>query len=262
MINNAPIGIFDSGVGGLTVFKEIRKRFPTEDIIYFGDMARVPYGPKSKETIIQYSIQNAQFLLQKGVKIIVIACNTSSAMALDVLKNHTDVFVIGVIKAGAKKAVETTKTGRIGVIGTDGTVNSHAYLNAIKDIQSDVFVIEKSTPLFVPLAEEGWHESHITKQIAEIYLKDILAEDIDTLVLGCTHYPILKKTIQEVCGEKICLIDSAEAVSNDLKIYIDSHKNDTIGKNLFYVSDGADRFGHIASDVLGIKDFELSIVKI
>ena len=221
--NTIPIGIFDSGVGGLTVFKEIRRAFPTNDIVYFGDTARVPYGTKSKETIIEYSIQNARFLLQQGVEIIVIACNTASAFALESLQKVIDIPVIGVIDAGAEAALKATRNGKIGVIGTEGTVNSHAYRDAIRYQISgigyqdkptcyplkreetigdcpyereEIEVLEKACPLFVPLAEEGWHEHSVTQQVAEIYLSDLLKAGIDTLVLGCTHYPIIKNVIK------------------------------------------------------------------
>ena len=248
------IGIFDSGVGGLTVFKEIRKSFPYSDIVYFGDTARVPYGNKSRETIIEYSRQNANFLLDKGVNIIVVACNTSTAYALNVLQNMTQIPVIGVILSGAESAINATVIGRIGVIGTDGTINSHAYLNAIQAINSEIFVVEKSCPLFVPLAEEGWHDHQITKQVAEIYLAEILENNIDTLVLGCTHYPLLKTVIQEVCGDSIRLIDSAEAVVKKLEVETDMNK---LGKNMFYVSDNEERFAHITRNILKIEDFSI-----
>ena len=258
--NNNTIGIFDSGVGGLTVFKEIRKQFAASKIIYYGDTARVPYGSKSSTTIKNYSQQNTQFLLDNGVSIIIVACNTSTAYALESLQNMTDIPILGVIKPGAETAVKSTKTGRIGVIGTEGTINSHAYNNAIKMINNDIFVIEKSCPLFVPLAEEGWHDSPVTMQIAEIYLTDMLHNNIDTLVLGCTHYPILKQIIQKVCGDAITLIDSAEAVSKEMLNYLPMSTN-TIGENHFYVSDNIERFTHIAKKIINIENFHVSVRK-
>ncbi|MCL2062878.1 MAG: glutamate racemase [Candidatus Cloacimonetes bacterium] len=274
MIAKSPIGIFDSGVGGLTVFKEIRQSFLNEDIVYFGDTARVPYGTKSRETVIEYSKQNARFLINKNVKVIVVACNTSSAFALTDLQKITKIPVIGVIKAGAETAIKSTKNGKIGIIGTVGTVKSHAYKKTIEEIDKkssekikNLEIIEKACPLFVPLAEEGWHDHHITKQVAEIYLKEILEAGIDTLVLGCTHYPILKEIIRDVCGESIQLIDSAQAVTNELKKIIKTEE--TMGKdgdnnyhNDFFVSDYEDKFEFITRNILEIQNFSLSRVQL
>jgi len=276
-----PIGIFDSGVGGLTVFKEIRRCFPFEDIIYFGDTARVPYGSKSKNTIVSYSIQNARFLIENRVKVIVVACNTSSALALEELKAITNIPILGVIDAGAEMAVNTTKLGKIGVIGTEGTINSRAYHAAIKKLDKDVHIVEKACPLFVPLVEEGWHDNQITKQIIKVYLEDILLAGIDTLVLGCTHYPILKKSIQEVCGHNIHLIDSAEVVSkrlismlhqksstnNELINDVGSHqtfmdKESRPGLNYFYVSDNQKKFANIATNIMDIENFYIQEVSV
>lgn len=263
MDKQKPIGVFDSGVGGLTVFKEIRKTFTADDIVYFGDTARVPYGPKSKNTVIEYSIQNARFLIQQGVKVIVIACNTSSAVALKPLQDIINVPVIGVIEAGAETAIKTTKNGKIGVIGTDGTINSHAYFDAIKKINSDVEIFEKPCPLFVSLAEEGWHDHSVTKTVAEIYLADIIKQNIDTLVLGCTHYPILKNIIQDVCGNEISLVDSAQAIQEPLKnlLGLASSQNDS-GKDSFFVSDNEEKFSNIAKNILNINNFSLKKVKL
>jgi glutamate racemase len=236
------IGIFDSGVGGLTVFKEIRKSFPAEDIVYFGDTARVPYGSKSKNTIINYSVQNTNFLISKNVKVVIVACNSSTAIALEKLKKKFKIPIIGVIEPGAFSAVNKTKNKRIGVIGTDATINSHAYYKAIKQISGDINVIEKSCPLFVPLAEEGWQDTEIAKNIVGIYLKELIKYKIDTLVLGCTHYPILKKAISAVCSDKITLVDSAQELVNNLlsmkniiNLNTDTKKN--TGKKYFFVSD-------------------------
>jgi glutamate racemase len=248
------IGIFDSGVGGLTVFKEIRKQFPTEDIIYFGDTARVPYGPKSSNTVLEYSIQNARFLIQHNVKVIVIACNTSTSVALEVLKKIFDIPVIGVIEPGSKKAVEVSQNKKIGVIGTEGTIKSKAYRKTISSLQKDSIIFEKSCPLFVSLAEEGWENHKIASIITKEYLSEIVKKEIDTLVLGCTHYPILKDTIQKFVGEKITLVDSAIEISKSLKsiIKIDKH-NQISGKNYFYVSDNEDKFKELASRILNEK---------
>lgn len=261
-VESAPIGIFDSGVGGLTVYKEIRKNFPNEDIVYFGDTARVPYGPKSKNTVIDYSIQNARFLMQLGVKIIVIACNTSSAVALETLNSILDIPVLGVIEPGAENAVEKTKNGRIGVIGTEGTIRSKAYTSAIKNLNPNIEVFEKPCPLFVSLAEEGWHKHNVSKQIAEIYLSDLLEKKIDTLVLGCTHYPILKNIINEVCGDNINLVDSSQAIQFHLKKIIAEKQMPVIGSDYFFVSDNEEKFNCIARDILEISNFSLQKVKL
>jgi len=293
--NSIPIGIFDSGVGGLTVFKEIRRAFPIYDIVYFGDTARVPYGTKSKETIIEYSMQNARFLLQQGVEVIVIACNTASAFALESLQKVIDMPVIGVIDAGAEAALKATRNGKIGVIGTEGTVNSHAYRDAIRyqvsgigyqEVKNppcpplkrretvgdcpyergEVEVFEKACPLFVPLAEEGWHEHSVTKQVAEIYLSDLLKSGIDTLVLGCTHYPILKNVIKEVAGESVVLVDSAEAVLEHLRVVLKTPTStvdtEIIGKDHFYVSDNAEKFARIAKIILKVEEINIERVSI
>ncbi|HPY96290.1 MAG TPA: glutamate racemase [Candidatus Cloacimonadota bacterium] len=256
------IGVFDSGVGGLTVFKEIRKKFPYEDIIYFGDTARVPYGPKSKHTVIDYSIQNTRFLIQEGVKMVVIACNTSSAVSLDILQKIFDIPIIGVIEAGSRNAIAHTKKGRIGVIGTEGTIRSEAYKKTILSIKPDAEIYSKACPLFVSLAEEGWVNHPITKDIANEYLYELKDKDIDTLVLGCTHYPILKPVIQEVIGKDVHLVDSAISILSDIESKISKNTDNCIGKDFFFVSDNEDKFCKIAQDILNINNFSLSKVKL
>lgn len=251
-----PIGIFDSGVGGLTVFKEIRKQFPCEDIVYFGDTARVPYGPKSRNTVVEYSIQNARFLMQHGVKIIVVACNTSSAVALPYLQQQLNIPVIGVIEPGAETAVSTTRNKKIGVIGTYGTVRSDAYAKAIARLNSSIDVYSEACPLFVSLAEEGWEDHRVAHTIASEYLANLMQQNIDTLVLGCTHYPILKQTIQEVVGNGIKLVDSAEAVSRKLLEILPDPENEGKGKDHFFVSDNEENFKTIASRILA-QEIEL-----
>ncbi len=246
-----PIGIFDSGVGGLTVFKEIRKAFPSEDIVYFGDTARVPYGPKSQNTIIDYSIQNARFLMQQNVKIIIVACNTASSVALEALQNQFAIPTIGVILPGAQAAIKQTRNSKIGIIGTDGTVKSNSYLKAIKGINAKIEVHSQACPLFVALAEEGWENHQVSQTIAEEYLKNLLKEEIDTLILGCTHFPILKKTIQRVVGKEINLIDSATAVVRQLQSFISNSDRKQTGKDYFFVSDNEEKFRKIASKILG-----------
>lgn len=261
-MNKKPIGIFDSGVGGLTVFKEIRRRFPHEDLVYFGDTARVPYGPKSKNTVIDYSIQNARFLIQQGAKIIVIACNTSSATALETLKELLPVPVIGVIDPGAQAALEATEKKRIGIIGTEGTIRSKAYSSVISSLDSSCEVFSRSCPLFVPLAEEGWEDHEVTKQVIKEYLSPLVKKNIDTLVLGCTHYPILKRSISEVIGSGITLVDSAETVADRLHEVSFDKAADGIGTNNFYVSDNEDKFKKIASKILDTEIDKLIRVKL
>ncbi len=261
-MDKKPIGIFDSGVGGLTVFKEIRRRFPYEDIIYFGDTARVPYGPKSRNTVIEYSVQNARFLIQQGAKIIVIACNTSSATALIELQKLLPVPVLGVIEPGALSAVKVTDNKRIGVIGTEGTIRSQAYSSAISKLDENCNVFSKPCPLFVPLVEEGWEDHEVTQLTIKEYLTSLLQKDIDTLVLGCTHYPILKTSIQKFVGNKITLVDSAQAVTDKLEEILPNRETKEIGKDNFYVSDNEAKFKQIASKILDMEIDKLIKVKL
>jgi glutamate racemase len=249
-LKKQPIGIFDSGIGGLTVFKEIRKQFPQEDIIYFGDTARVPYGPKSPQTVLNYSVQNARFLLQNGAKIIVVACNTSASVALQKLREILPIPIIGVIQPGAAHATSVTQNGKIGIIGTEGTIRSDAYSHAIKNIDPKIQVFSKACPLLVSLVEEGWEEHQISELIIREYLQDLQQQDIDTLVLGCTHYPILKKAIGKIVGKNIKLVDSAEAVAANLKEMLPNPETETAGSNKFYVSDNEDKFRQIATRIL------------
>jgi len=211
-----PIGVFDSGIGGLTVAAEIMRQLPAEAIVYFGDTARLPYGPKSAETVTQFAVQNTDFLLRQGVKMIVVACNTASAVALDALVARHDVPIVGVIQPGALAAVSATRVGRIGVIGTEGTIASRAYEREIHRLDREVAVVGKSCPLFVPLAEEGWTDREVTLVIAHEYLTPLRDAGVDTVVLGCTHYPILKATISKVLGPGITLIDSAEETAREV----------------------------------------------
>lgn len=210
MTNSAPVGVFDSGIGGLTVAHEIIRQLPHESLVYFGDTARVPYGPKSPETVRRYSREIAAFLHDQGVKGIVIACNTATAHALTALRDEMDMPVIGVVEPGARAAVAATRQGHIGVIGTLGTIKSGAYERAIRAIDPDVQITMRACPLFVPLVEEGWTDHDATRLVAREYLEPLIAADIDTLVLGCTHYPLLKPLLKEVLGSSVRLIDSAE----------------------------------------------------
>ena len=204
------IGIFDSGVGGLTVLKEVVRALPQEDTIYLGDTARVPYGTKSPETVIRYSRQIARYLLGRDIKLLVVACNTASALALSSLQQEFDIPIVGVIEPGARAAANATVCGKVGVIGTAGTIGSSAYTKAIKRINPEIEVVTRACPLFVPLAEEGWVDNEVARLTARSYLGDLKDSGVDTLVLGCTHYPILKGVIAEVMGPGVALVDSAE----------------------------------------------------
>jgi glutamate racemase len=257
MEKEQPIGVFDSGIGGLTVVKRISSALPNENIIYFGDTARVPYGNKSNATVAEYALQDARFLINKGVKAIVVACNTVSSIALDVLRKNFHLPIIGMIEPGAKSAVKETKNGKIGVIGTRATIRNKAYSHAINKIDSSIDVFEKACPLFVPLAEEGWIKHKATYDIAEEYLKELREKKIDTLVLGCTHYPILAEVIQEVIGNNVRLIDSgissAEVVRKELdRINLNTNSN-SFGNHQYYVSDLPVKFKEIAELFLGEK---------
>jgi glutamate racemase len=236
------IGIFDSGIGGLTVFREIQKLLPDENLIYLGDTARVPYGTKSPETVTRYATQNIRFLLDQKVKMIVVACNTASAFALSAVQDKYDIPILGVIEPGVKKAVAAG--GRIGVIGTEGTVVSNAYEKAILQREPKAIVASQACPLFVPLAEEGMVEGEIVELIARRYLEN-LAGKIDTLILGCTHYPLLKKPIQKVAGN-VSLIDSAEATAYEVALLLKQKnlfkKSSEKAERRFFVTDSPERF--------------------
>lgn len=253
------IGIFDSGVGGLTVFKSIREYFPNEDIIYFGDTARVPYGPKSKQTVINYSIQNTRFLLQQNIKLLIIACNTSSAVAIPYLQKMTKIPVIGVIIPGAEEALAVSKTGRIGIIGTEGTINSNAYKNELLKLNKDLEIFSQPCPLFVSLVEEGWLDQEVTRLIIEDYLTVFKEYNVDTLILGCTHYPVLKPAISEFLSEKVNLVDSSHAIIKHIKPFLND-SSDKLGKDLFYVSDNEYKFIKIADMILDKKITDLKKV--
>lgn len=251
-----PIGIFDSGIGGLTVLKEIMRVLPQEDTIYLGDTARVPYGAKSPDTVVRYSLENARFLLKFDIKALVVACNTASAYALSRLSAEIPVPVIGVIMPGAKKAVSVTKNKKIGVIGTDGTIKSRIYLNTIKTIDSDVSVFSKACPLFVPLAEEGWIDNDVAFLTADKYLSQLKDQGIDTLVLGCTHYPILKDIISRVVGSSVTLIDSGQETALEAaKVLQDKNLLNANPQaqpfRKFFVTDSPERFIHVGELFLG-----------
>ena len=257
---HSPIGIFDSGVGGLTVLKALRELLPGENLIYFGDTARVPYGTKSHKTIIKYSLQNTRLLEKFGVKMVVVACNTSSAHALGILKEEFRFPVVGVVEPGAKEAVKASKSGRIGVIGTEATVKSEAYRKAIVSLDPFCQVYQKACPLFVPLIEEGWLKDEITKLVAERYLKELLEKGIDTLVLGCTHYPLIKDTLSQVC-RGVKLIDSAGAVAREVERLLPAKNRGKKGRVRILVSDKTDRFERIAKMIME-EEVEIEEVEI
>lgn len=249
-----PIGVFDSGVGGLTVAREIMRQLPSENVVYFGDTARVPYGSKSKDTIIRFSRQIIRFLKTKNVKAIVIACNTVSALALETVQEEMDIPVIGVITPGARAAVNETKNKKIGVVGTEATIRSETYTKIIKAKLPDASVIGKSCPLFVPLVEEGFSKHSITEQVIDIYLSDMRSTDIDTMILGCTHYPLLRSKIMAYLGERVQIVNPAYETAMDLKAIL--NKNNTAntsespGTYEFYVSDAAEKFTKFANSIL------------
>jgi glutamate racemase len=265
-VNRRPIGVFDSGIGGLTVVRELMHQLPHESLLYFGDTARVPYGNKSPETVRRFSREILDFLVSRDVKLVVVACNTVSAHALADLKDVAPVSVEGVIEPGARAAVAASRSGRIGVIGTAGTVASGAYTRAIEALDGKVEVTAHACPLFVPLVEEGWLDHPATRLIAEEYLAPLSAHDIDTLVLGCTHYPLLKPLLSSLLGPTIRLIDSAEqtaaAVSRELAASTLHAPASQKGHVHFVVSDAPQQFVKVGKKFLGenVKDVEVKVM--
>ncbi|HVF51324.1 MAG TPA: glutamate racemase [Pyrinomonadaceae bacterium] len=222
MKRDLPIGIFDSGVGGLTVYRALHERLPRERFVYLGDTARVPYGTKSLRTVERYAIENARFLEAHGIKMLVVACNTASALALPAVGRSVSVPVVGVIEPGARAVVEASAGRRIGVIATESTVKSGAYSQAIRKLRAEAEVVERACPLFVSLAEEGWAETDVARAVAAEYLADLRGDHLDALVLGCTHYPILRGVIQETVGARVRLIDSGEATAASVEALLGS----------------------------------------
>lgn len=273
---NLPIGIFDSGVGGLTVYRALHEQLPDERFVYLGDTARVPYGTRSLSTVERYAIENSQFLEARGIKLLVVACNTASALALPAIRKAVGVEVIGVIEPGARAAVREAGGKRIGVIATEATVQSHAYSKAIAHLDSAAQVIESPCPLFVSLAEEGWAETEVAHLVAANYLKKIKESAVDALVLGCTHYPILRRVIQETVGANVRLIDSGEAVARDAAALLEAEllsrlpgederaRERELCDDLdhFYVTDAAERFSRVAERFLGSAPSVLEAVEV
>lgn len=248
-----PIGVFDSGLGGLTILKTLRKSLPYEDLIYFGDTANVPYGSKSKEAVIHFSSVIGDFLLQKKVKMIVIACNTASALAIETLKANLPIPILGVIEPGAQKAMELSQDKRIAILGTEATVKSKAYLNALQHYGTPTEVIQKACPLFVPLVEEDFENRPATELIAREYLIPIIDKKIKTVVLGCTHYPLLKKLLGKILGDDVLLIDPADALAERVKkTLLQNNQLETsqAGKITIFASDDKERFQRRASYIL------------
>jgi glutamate racemase len=254
--SNRPIGVFDSGIGGLTVVKELSRLLPNEKIVYFGDTARVPYGNKSRETIIHYSLQIAYFLMKKKIKMLVVACNSASSVSLPTLKRHFHIPIIGVIYPGAKAAISNSKNKKVGVIGTLGTVASNSYKKALKKIDKKINVYQQPCSLFVPLAEDGWNDTKIAQEISDEYIGKIAGKDIDTLILGCTHYPLLRVVIQNSVGSNVELIDSGKETAKEVKKILEKknllNKNKLTEKNhsIFYVSDFPHKFSEVSGRFL------------
>ena len=253
--NNKPIGVFDSGLGGLTVMKELIRQLPLEDIVYYGDTARVPYGTKSRESIIRFSIENTEVLLSHKVKMVVVACNSCSSYALKALKKKFRIPIIGVIRPGVKRAVEVSRSGRIGVAATQATVASGEYVKMVRRFSKDMKVFARACPLFVPLAEEGWFHKSAALTIAEEYMRPLKQAHIDTLILGCTHYPLLKDIIQKAVGPDVALVDSAQEVAGEVKTLLTASGNRKLrgkaGRHKFLVSDRPQGFREIARRFLG-----------
>lgn len=259
-IASAPVGVFDSGVGGLTVAREIMRQLPNEKIVYFGDTARVPYGSKSKDTVLRYSRQIVRFLTTKGVKAIVVACNTASALALEEIRHEIDMPIIGVVKPGAKVAADNTVNKRVGIIATEATVNSKIYTDYIKRQNPDITVIEKACPLFAPLVEEGWLKDSVTEEVARRYLEDLQKENIDSLVLGCTHYPLLRNMIGKIMGDSVNLVNPAYETAVSLGELLEKQNIAAGNENRyasemydFYVSDAAEKFKRFANSILPFR---------
>ncbi|MDQ3908571.1 MAG: glutamate racemase [Acidobacteriota bacterium] len=282
MNTSLPIGIFDSGVGGLTVYRALHDRLPNERFVYLGDTARVPYGTKSLATVERYALENARFLEARGIKLLVVACNTASALALPALVAGVGVPVVGVIEPGARSVVKRSKGKRVGVIATEATVQSGAYRREIERLAPEIEVVARACPLFVPLAEEGWAETDVARAVAAEYLREFQGGAVGALVLGCTHYPILRRVIQETVGDEVKLIDSGEATAEAVEELLDAkrlrRKTDTATGRLFaerararrlcddldhfYVTDAAERFARVAERFLGSAPSVLEAVEV
>lgn len=253
---DSAIGVFDSGIGGLTVLHQIIEVLPRENTVYLGDTARAPYGTKSVETVLRYSFENSEFLVDKGVKLVVVACNTSTAIALRQLKMDLSVPVIGVIDPGVRRAIGSTQSKRVGVIGTEATIQSGAYTRALKTVDPEIEVYSRACPLFVPLVEEGWTDNEVVEMTVKTYLGSLKQSGIDTLILGCTHYPLLKKAIRKFIGSGVRLVDSAEETAKEVESVLKKTaiaKKSGKGTHSFFVTDAPDRFIKVGRRFLGEK---------
>jgi len=263
-----PIGVFDSGVGGLTVFQALQRALPGESLVYLGDTARVPYGTKSAETVVRYSLEAAQFMLRKGVKLVVVACNTASSVAIDAVARAAGLPVLGVIRPGADRAAELSRSGAIGVIGTRATVGSGAYERAIHERRPDARVLSRACPLFVPLAEEGWTDNEIAEQVARTYLEPFREAGVDALVLGCTHYPLLREVIGRVMGPGVQLVDSAESTAAEARRLLEADRSLAANgrpdraEHHFFVTDAPEPFQAVAERFLGRTGLRLERARI
>ena len=254
--NESAIGVFDSGIGGLTVLQKIIETLPKENTVYLGDTARAPYGTKSVETVLRYSFENTEFLVQKGVKAVVVACNTSTAIALTRLRDSLSIPVIGVIEPGVRRAIKSTKNKKVGVIGTEATIQSGAYTRALKEADGGVEVYSRACPLFVPLVEEGWTDNDVVEMTVKAYLASLKQSGIDTLILGCTHYPLLKKIIRKFMGSNVRLVDSAEETAKEVELALKKDgltRKNSKGIHSFFVTDAPDRFIEVGRRFLGEK---------
>ncbi len=264
-MDTRPIGIFDSGVGGLTVVKQVMKVMPHENIVYFGDTARVPYGTKSKDTVTKFSLQIIRFLQTKNVKAIIVACNTASSNSLEEMRKAFDLPIFGVVVPGVEAALRATKNGKVGIIGTAATVRSHAYEEMIQKKNPEIQVFSKACPLFVPLAEEGWTDNEVSSFAAKRYLTELVEKGIDSLVLGCTHYPLLKRCIGTTVGDAIKLVDPAKATAQQVMAFLaqqdQRNESETYGTRNFYLSDRTDMFGFLCQKALK-QPYEAEIIDI
>lgn len=253
---DSAIGVFDSGIGGLTVLHEIIEALPKENTVYLGDTARAPYGTKSVETVLRYSFENGQFLVDKGVKIIVVACNTSTAIALNRLQQNLSVPIVGVIEPGVRAAIKGTRNKKVGVIGTEATIQSGAYTRALKTADPKVEVYSRACPLFVPLVEEGWTDNAVVEMAVKAYLGSLKPSGIDTLILGCTHYPLLKRAIRKFMGRRVRLVDSAWETAQEVRLELRKAaiaRNSGKGGHSFFVTDAPERFIKVGRRFLGEK---------
>ncbi|MBO4889103.1 MAG: glutamate racemase [Firmicutes bacterium] len=264
-MDNRAIGVFDSGLGGLTVIREMGNLMPRENAVYFGDTARVPYGSKSKATIIEFSHQIMRFLLRHDVKGVIIACGTASSNALEEMKASYDLPIIGVVEPGARAALRATKNGRIGVLGTAATIRSGAFERLLLKEDPSLEVTSQACPLFVPLVEEGWFSDEVTREVIRRYIKPLKENHVDTVILGCTHYPLLRPLIQKEMGENVTLINVSEAATREMKEFLGEHDMEadhTVGTYDFYASDSIDQFRSFSRQILDIENLTVSKVSI